>query len=486
MKKNILLVFLLIFLIIGCPVINNDDDDDGGGGGTKIVYLTLNTGPSDLPLDDEWDYIRPNVDWVFIVYMAGDNNLAYSLLVDLNEMELGLYNLQNSYPGHFNQIRIVAFVDNGYWEDTRVYEVLPDDDITTINSTLVANYDDLNSELGSTLTDFLDNVDHYFPASNYFLDISNHGDGARSFIETTRGAISDDYASSPYSYMYLGQISEAIDGSAIPKLAGIGFDCCLMATTEVAYEFRNVADYFVASMANESGAGWDYNRIFRNIQADTITKENFAIKIVDAYQDYHVNSSGRTDQTLSASNLVNINTLKTTIDALGVSIAANITTSGQKTSFYTNTRDVTTHFYEDDDLSIYYPYYDLKDFCDEIIADYGSEPDTDLETKAKAVVSALDTVIVKAYAGTTYGGYFDTDSRGLSIFISRGEQYYYGTPHYDTQWWYTAEDTNAWDTGFYYGFIDFCESDGDGTVETWRELFEYWYDNPDGATPSSW
>lgn len=51
-------------------------------------------------------------------------------------------------------------------------------------------------------------------------------------------------------------------------------------------------------------------------------------------------------------------------------------------------------------------------------------------------------------------------------------------------WWYTSSDSNTnYDVdamtvdNYDYGFINFCEGfDNSGTVETWKELLEYYYD----------
>ncbi|MCG8572160.1 MAG: clostripain-related cysteine peptidase [Spirochaetes bacterium] len=480
MQKLLTLVLIVSLMFISSCTFSDDSSDGSGDSGINRYenYVT-----------------RSSVEWVIMVYLDGDNNLESYLNADFNEMEQGLYDLQQNYPSEYDEVRIVVFYDrisgyytgDGDWTNTRFYEAEPDNDSSTINSTIIANYDELNMGTAETLTFFIDKAITYYPANKYSLIISNHGDGARSSSTLpsspalSRGGVSDD---TDNGYLYLDQFREAFaevsaKNLSVDKLDIISFDCCLMATTEVAYELRNYGEYFVASMANESGYGWDYERIIEDLAASTITAENFAIKIVDEYEAFH-SASGYTNQTLSASNLSNIAALKTAIDSLGDAMYDE----SQKTSLE-STREASVNFFESNNtISVSCPYFDLDDFCDNIVAG-GYSPG--LSTAANNVITALDAVIVKAYAGSYYGGYHDTGSRGLSIFFSRGNLIYYSSSHYAYQWWYTSLDTQSqYGSSFKYGNVDFCTYDDDGNVETWKELHEAWYDSSDSYNDDTW
>lgn len=128
---------------------------------------------------------------------------------------------------------------------------------------------------------------------------------------------------------------------------------------------------------------------------------------------------------------------------------------------------------------------------DAVITYYSSY--SDIVTYAQAVQTAMKSAILYAYSDDGYSGetyYFGDGAsigRGLSIFVTRGHELYYGYSAYTYQWWYTSIETNVWWTGgHYYGLIDFAYSDEDNNVETWRELFEYWYDSTNQYTPSSY
>ncbi len=435
---------------------------------------------------------RSPVKWVFMLYMNGDNNLEGFAVEDLNELEMGLYNLQQSNPSDYAEVRAVVFFDriegeytssSGDWSNTRFYEVVPDNNMNRTVSTVVANYEEMDLGDPETLTFFLNKVKQYYPADNYYLDIWNHGGGTRSILPLpgksravgsrhssktkTKAASWDDTSG---SVMYLYQIQQGIENagfSGSDRLEVLGFDCCLMGMTEVAYEFRGFARYFVGSMATVLGDGWDYDGLFADLDADSITGRDFAVRTVDVFA---ASLGGNTnDQTMAASNLGNIAALKASIDALGVSIYNNIPVGAQKDSFETNTRDQAVHFFSGNSESMANPSFDLWDLCDQIEDDYNGA----LETAAGNVKADLANVIEKGYAGSDYGDYSGTD-RGLAIFFSQGEK----TDHYYQQEWYSSLRMSDYypNSNYRYGRIDFCTANGNGSVETWKELFEAWYD----------
>jgi len=480
-KRCIIIISLFILFCCTLPERIDRDEDDNNDDNYKNIKTF------------ERFVARDRVNWVFMVYMDGDNNLEGNLFDDLNEMELGLYNLQNNSQYDFSQIKIVAFYDrisgytaiDGDWTNTRFYEVVPDNDPGKIKSILVANYQEMDMGAHETLTLFLNKVLGYYPANNYFLDIENHGDGvndnnttyvALKSADDTRGAVSDDTND---GYMYLGEIKEALQNTEgnyfyNNKLAGIGFDACLMGMFEVAYEFKDYADYFVGSMALETSNGWDYSRIFRDLQAGAIGALDFSAKIVDEYYNQH---SLISNQTLSASDLTKIEDLKISINNLAAAIYYEDIKTGIEA-----VRDDTVNFYYNY-YSLFYPYYDLYDFCSRVGILY-----INLKDEADDVINKLNDVIVKAYAGTGFGGYHDAGARGLSIFFSRGDMLYNDRSHYAYHWFYTSGDTKTmYDETYQYGHIDFCETNGNGIVNTWKELLEAWYDPGNLLTPAeSW
>jgi clostripain len=227
----------------------------------------------------------------------------------------------------------------------------------------------------------------------------------------------------------------------------------------------------------------------------SIGDTGFARMVVEAFREYHENNQNYWGDTLAAVDLSKTPSLKTNIDALGAAIYNDSHQAG-----FEAVRDSTLNFYHNTEgASVDVPYYDINDLCGRIINDTTNGFGSPVKTAAQNVINSLADAVVTAYggAGNWQQAYYYGDGsivkRGLSLFFSRGNKTYTansshelnvasGTPksHFWFQWWYTTTNVNTWWTGgggaHYYGHLDFCDSDLDGTVETWRELMKAWYD----------
>jgi len=136
-------------------------------------------------------------------------------------------------------------------------------------------------------------------------------------------------------------------------------------------------------------------------------------------------------------------------------------------------------------MSTDYPYFALGDLSNRIVQDsaYGFSQ-TPLKDAANDVLDALGQAVVYVYASPDKGNYYgpgSTVKRGLGIFWATSSGAY-GT----NGEWYTALDANA-AYGTDYGLIDFADANGNGTVESWKELMEYWYDSGNtNTTAETW
>ena len=175
--------------------------------------------------------------WLVLVYLDGDNNLEDAAIDDFNEMENALYNLGDA------DINILALFDRtrGYdssnddWSETRLYQVMPDNNSSNINSVLLKNYGELNMGNPVTLSNFISYAKKNYTYENLMLIFWNHGGGARSkdITDTTSGSLTkavcwDD--TDGEDCLYLDEVQQALTykfGSS-NKLDILGFDACLM------------------------------------------------------------------------------------------------------------------------------------------------------------------------------------------------------------------------------------------------------------------
>jgi len=416
-------------------------------------------------------------DWTIMVYLDGDNNLEAEAFLDMEAMEQGFRAAEDAGTGFPDNSYILVLVDclgesDDYgWSGTRLYRLRSDGGTAEIDSERLddgaggfghlGTLGELNMGDPATLSWFIERCMSFFPSDKYGLILWNHGGGARGL--EPRGICED---SENDDILNLNEVQQAVSSgfTSEDKLAFLGMDACLMGTVEVAYEFRNLVSYMTFSPANEWG-GWAYDDIFGTMTGST-TPEELAKMAAEAYKEKSL-AYGLTQNTQTAADLGSITALKTALDNL----AAAFSGSGDKTTIE-GLRDSATHYYSTEYVyePIAWPYFEIGSLCDKITA---SGPSVEISTALGSVKSALEDVIVYAWAGSESGGYDGAGiGHGLSVFFSRGEQLYSSESHYAYQWWYT--DTAF--TGATDGGIDFADSDTDGTVETWREIFEKWYD----------
>lgn len=223
--------------------------------------------------------------WTLVVYMGGDNNLEPFVLKDLDEMERAI-------PG--KGIEIIALVDRaegfnddeGDWKDTRIFRVRPDRQ-QGIKSEMLSTPGEQNLGDPSVLSAFLSSALKTFPARRYALILWNHGSG-------WAGHVTDDTApGTPQNFdkLTLPELRTAITGAlqnvGLKKIDLIGFDMCLMAQMETAYELKDLADVMVGSEAIEPNDGWPYEAIIPIFSNPAIPTKQVAKRIVDAYHDHY-------------------------------------------------------------------------------------------------------------------------------------------------------------------------------------------------------
>ena len=317
-------VLWVAMLMVGC----------GGGGGD-----------SEAPLPQ----------WTVMVYLDGDNDLEAAALEDFNEMELA-----QNHP----DVKILVLMDrsegysssDGDWKGTRLYHVHHDSDPHTITSpTLVdttwlglqgTDADELNMGLGDTLKRFVTFCKEKYPSQYTALILWDHGSGwAPASVDAVKSntkfiAIDNGSAGDALS---LKEISAALAGQPVDVL---GFDACLMAQIEVAWELRDAARYMVASEGLEPASGWDYTALFNRftgVASGNRTPFAFARYAVDTYL---ATGAGLT---LSAVDLTALSPLGVAVDELALEMTAQgsdaVTTARYRASSFNENSCVDLHHF---------------------------------------------------------------------------------------------------------------------------------------------
>lgn len=113
----------------------------------------------------------------------------------------------------------------------------------------------------NTLSTFIRYCKTNYPANRNALIFWDHGGGSVSGF-----GYDEKYASS--GSMSLAEIDDALNTGGV-KFDFVGFDACLMATTENALMLTKHADYLIASEETEPGIGWYYTNWLTALSKNT-------------------------------------------------------------------------------------------------------------------------------------------------------------------------------------------------------------------------
>ena len=151
----------------------------------------------------------------------------------------------------------------------------------------------------ATLRSFVAWTAQKYPANRNMLILWDHGGGSAS------GFGYDQKNSYPRS-MSLERIDQALKNSKV-KFDFIGFDACLMATTETALMLSDRADYLISSEETEPGKGWYYTDWLTKLSGNTSTPTlEVGKQIVDDYTVSSAKIRGNQQTTLSVVDLAEL------------------------------------------------------------------------------------------------------------------------------------------------------------------------------------
>ncbi|MCK4791683.1 MAG: VCBS repeat-containing protein [Desulfobacteraceae bacterium] len=272
-----------------------------------------------------WSFTTGQKSWTFMVYLDADNNLEGAGIDDFLEM---------ASVGSNSAINIVVQFDRidgfdtsyGDWTTTKRFYItnglIPDP------GNEVEDLGELNHGDPQTLIDFVDWAKMNYPAERYALILWNHGGGWRESKEREEQAKLEG-KDTPYyravcwddtdghDTLYTNEVQNALNSTGGAEL--IGFDACLMAMGEVAYEIRNYGEVMVGSEETEPGDGWPYDTILQDLANNPgWSSAELGQAVVDRYYESYGN-----DETQSAIDLSAMDSLASTISTFAQSLIDN-------------------------------------------------------------------------------------------------------------------------------------------------------------------
>jgi len=205
--------------------------------------------------------------WTVLVYSAADNNLSTHMYQNIDEMEA---------VGSTDQMNVVVQYDRGNnittnegdsWSGARRYLIQKEGKDDIVTSPVLGELGQVDMASPKTLYDFVSWGVKNYPAENYMLIIADHGAG-------WLGVIDDQSADSgPLSWEGIRQALTSVQRTTGEKIDVLGFDACLMASTEGAYAVRGVARYMVASESVINAGGWDYEGLLNEASLIMMEKQ---------------------------------------------------------------------------------------------------------------------------------------------------------------------------------------------------------------------
>ena len=446
--------------------------------------------------------------WTIMIYMCADNNLETYSLLDVQEMVEGfktdngyqiiimLDRADGSVQGSTNEIG--PFEEN--FSDTRLY-MLVDNGIKRLSGKdhfpEITTSGAFEADMGDpeNLKKFITFCKNEYKADKYALFFWNHGTGPRSFSNSLpeQRAICVDYGANDSS-LGTGEISAYLSKNESVEL--IGFDACYMGSLEVAYQFAPQHEGFsakimVASADEEWAPGWNYKYILNRLSKQNgdryINEKNYVIEETEnkiiynplnmnaadfasiIVEEYYaaVTEQDAFDQVFAAYNLYNIYEIKNIFDSYSGKISLN------KEEIVNNRNNFVHYFNFDSDFGqLETPFFDYYDIVNHL--------EKNLIIVKGDLSNVVDEAVLFSFAGSSlrHKGFVNGCS-GLSIFFPDGDTLFDNGNEYfscwDYQWWYSPfvlENSDG------YGNLYWCRdnaSEGNGIVENWFEILEYWF-----------
>ena len=343
---------------------NQDTETDSQMDSTESTAASTGTDSTDGTSTEASSDATPGSDsspmspatWTVMVYMAADSDLEPDMMIDLDELRaivapdwLHILILFDRHP----------YLDrsDGDWTGTRLYKVNPRmaeglerlADPEYLELTNAGDIDELDMADGATLEHFIQYSQQSWPADHYALVLSGHGNG---WMKKGAGQTSQ------LPKVICSDFSDNRDGMSVENVLApllksyqidvLGFDACLMGMIEVAWAVKDNVKYVIASEANETSDGWDFDKWFTSwIASGDYSLTSFLRRQVLSYRNYYSELSPPWQVTIS---VVDTGRLPALGDAINALVAQ-----------YTVSDFISQAMSMDDDYTEYYDLWNIAD-----------------------------------------------------------------------------------------------------------------------------
>ncbi|MBM3463405.1 MAG: hypothetical protein FJX76_15000 [Armatimonadetes bacterium] len=334
-----------------------------------------------------------NKKWTVLLYSASDNDLKPYMLDDINEIET---------VGSDAYTNLIAQVDEGRGKGATRYMLEKDGDPNRINSPVLQQLGSTNMSDPASLADFVEWGIKNYPSEHVMVVLSDHGDGWKGALQ--------DYSHN--GWMDLKNIREGLEEAQRrtgKKIDVLGFDACLMASTEVAHELKDTADYLIASEETEGVDGWHYTNLLnpnllKNLKQMQMLKINVEPRELAVLGVRSAEAKQGVLPTMSAVDMAKVPGVVAAVDRLGRAIVNTTDDVGILKDISSETQEFTG-------------YKDAYDFAGRVQTSVRVK-DMELRRAAREVKDAVRQAVIAEEHSDEY-----PNAHGLTLEISR-----WGTP----------------------------------------------------------
>ncbi len=334
-----------------------------------VAMLAVMVVPATMSAGDE------GAEWTFMVYLDADNSLETFGDLNIEWLET---------VGSDENVNFVVLMDPLSGDANLLYVNEGDSDYSIGDEYGYPKEVDMSDP--AVLEEFIVNTCTDYPADRYALILWDHGGGWRGLCwdDTTEALTGNDEC------ITMVELRDALMGAKEETgivLDVVGFDLCLMAMPEVAYQVMDCADYVVFSEETVPGAGFPYDAIARDLVADAdMDGKELSKVIVKDYGEYYSSTSGYVDWTMSAWDMEYMDDLFDAVEDLGAELLESLR------AYMNNIQQDLICAQE-----YYYPYnVDLKGFAKNLLADDYIDND-ELKDAAERVIDAVEGGVFAIY-----------------------------------------------------------------------------------------
>ncbi|MFI3239869.1 MAG: clostripain-related cysteine peptidase [Bacteroidales bacterium] len=302
--------------------------------------------------------ITPDTRRTILVYMVASNSLGSYGYDDKDIVEME--NAMKTY--NYNDCRLLIYhVPNGTSSDINLIEISAKDNIVTTD-TLKTYSKDISSVSTERFSQVFSDMKTLAPADDYGLVLWSHATGwscnvSSSSSSTTYSLVDAETGNKILTRTFGDDNDDSISITSLAEAIPAGLfsfiytDACYMGGIEIAYQFRNITNYFIGSPTTLYAAGMPYNQ---NILYFFETEANLVAACEATYNYYQALSGSYQTNTIVLVDCTKLESLATACRKI-VSNPNDYTLSNiQKYITSSDYRNV---------FNYNYIAYDLKDYC---------------------------------------------------------------------------------------------------------------------------